>query len=124
MATPISPSATHPDPVVLVHGASANMTENWQTLAPLLANNGYCVYALTYGVPALTPFPIDQIGGRNPPPPTSTPRSSISSDQPSQPSFACAAPVSSSAQIISMYFIPETSLPHRRTAMVRTGHPR
>jgi triacylglycerol lipase len=60
------PSAAHPDPVVLVHGASANMTENWQTLAPLLANNGYCVYALTYGVPAFTPFPIDQIGGRNP----------------------------------------------------------
>lgn len=60
------PSAAHPDPVVLVHGASANMTENWQTISPLLANNGYCVFALTYGVPAGTPFPIDQIGGRNP----------------------------------------------------------
>jgi triacylglycerol lipase len=51
---------------VLAHGASANMTANWQTFAPLLANNGYCVYALTYGVPAGTPFPLNQIGGRNP----------------------------------------------------------
>lgn len=60
------PSAAHPEPVVLVHGASANMTANWQTVSPLLANNGYCVFALTYGVPAGTPFPLNQIGGRNP----------------------------------------------------------
>ena len=59
------PSAAHPNPVVLAHGASANMTVNWVTMSPLLANQGYCVFALTYGVPAGTPFPIDQIGGRN-----------------------------------------------------------
>jgi triacylglycerol lipase len=59
------PSPTHPNPVVLAHGASANMTVNWVTVAPLLANNGYCVFALTYGVPAATPFPVDQIGGRD-----------------------------------------------------------
>lgn len=58
------PSSAHPDPIVLVHGATANMTENWTTISPLLANNGYCVFALTYGVPAGTPFPLDQIGGR------------------------------------------------------------
>jgi triacylglycerol lipase len=44
------PSAAHPDPVVLVHGLSATMGENWGTMAPLLANNGYCVFALTYGL--------------------------------------------------------------------------
>jgi len=60
------PSAAHPNPVVLAHGASANMTVNWATISPLLKNNGYCVFALTYGVPAGTPFPLDQIGGRNP----------------------------------------------------------
>src|SRR5690349_16393997 len=38
------PSAAHPDPVILVHGFLANMTVNWQTMAPLLANNGYCVF--------------------------------------------------------------------------------
>jgi triacylglycerol lipase len=44
------PSAAHPNPVVLVHGLGANMGENWATFAPLLANHGYCVFALTYGL--------------------------------------------------------------------------
>ncbi len=43
------PSATHPEPVVLVHGLLANQTDNWQTISPLLADAGYCVFALTYG---------------------------------------------------------------------------
>lgn len=43
------PSAEHPNPVVLAHGLLANQTVNWQTFAPLLHNNGYCVYTLTYG---------------------------------------------------------------------------
>jgi pimeloyl-ACP methyl ester carboxylesterase len=43
------PSAQHPDPVVLVHGLGATMSDNWSTMAPLLADNGYCVFALTYG---------------------------------------------------------------------------
>jgi triacylglycerol lipase len=43
------PTAAHPYPVVLVHGLGANMGENWATYSPLLANHGYCVFALTYG---------------------------------------------------------------------------
>ena len=43
-------SAQHPVPVVLVHGLGATMAENWSTMAPLLADNGYCVFALTYGL--------------------------------------------------------------------------
>jgi triacylglycerol lipase len=59
------PSAAHPEPVVLTHGLGANQTVNWQTYSPLLANNGYCVYSLTYGVPG-TPAPIYQPGGLTP----------------------------------------------------------
>ena len=44
------PTARHPRPVVLVHGTFGNQSTNWQTYAPLLANHGYCVFALTYGV--------------------------------------------------------------------------
>lgn len=57
------PTAAHPRPVVLVHGTAGNKNTNWQTYAPLLANNGYCVYALTYGVAPGTPPVLDQLGG-------------------------------------------------------------
>jgi triacylglycerol esterase/lipase EstA (alpha/beta hydrolase family) len=43
------PSSAHPYPVILVHGTFGDMTDSWQALSPLLANNGYCVYALDYG---------------------------------------------------------------------------
>jgi len=42
------PSASHPYPVVLVHGTFGDMTDSWQALSPLLANNGYCAFALDY----------------------------------------------------------------------------
>jgi triacylglycerol esterase/lipase EstA (alpha/beta hydrolase family) len=44
------PSQAHPNPVVLVHGLSANQANNWGYLAPQLAGSGYCVFSLTYGV--------------------------------------------------------------------------
>ncbi|MCP2193889.1 Lipase (class 2) [Williamsia deligens] len=43
------PSTRHPVPVVLAHGTLFNRTIDWQALAPLLKNQGYCVYALNYG---------------------------------------------------------------------------
>ncbi|MCU1497657.1 MAG: lipase [Acidimicrobiales bacterium] len=43
------PSKAHPRPVVLVHGLMATKTTNWHALSPVLADAGYCVFALTYG---------------------------------------------------------------------------
>jgi hypothetical protein len=52
------PSPVHPYPVVLVHGTFEDEGSNWVTLAPLLANAGYCVYAFNYGETKLS------LGGR------------------------------------------------------------
>lgn len=43
------PGGAHPYPVILVHGTFGNMTNSWQALSALLANDDYCVYALNYG---------------------------------------------------------------------------
>lgn len=43
------PTVAHPYPVVLVHATFADEGSNWVTLAPLLYNAGYCVYAFNYG---------------------------------------------------------------------------
>ena len=64
------PSSAHPYPIVLVHATFADEGSNWVTLGPLLANNGYCVYAFNYGetaasfplIPFITPGRIDGLG--------------------------------------------------------------
>ncbi|WP_408586343.1 esterase/lipase family protein [Prescottella soli] len=43
------PSREHPNPVVLLNGFASTDTLAWQTLSPLLANDGYCVFSTTIG---------------------------------------------------------------------------
>ncbi|MEU6701214.1 alpha/beta fold hydrolase [Pseudonocardia sp. NPDC046786] len=61
-----TPTAEHPNPVVLVHGLSANQANNWAYVAPQLAARGYCVFSLTYGRNPLAPPPLTQVGGLTP----------------------------------------------------------
>lgn len=56
------PTAAHPRPVVLVHGTGGGRQTNWATLAPVLKNAGYCVFALTYN-PISRTWPGSALGG-------------------------------------------------------------
>ncbi|MDL9936005.1 lipase [Gordonia sp. ABSL1-1] len=59
------PSAAHPRPVILLHGSGGGRQTNWGTIAPVLHNAGYCVFAPTYG--ALSGiWPSSAIGGMGP----------------------------------------------------------
>jgi triacylglycerol esterase/lipase EstA (alpha/beta hydrolase family) len=50
--------------VVPVHATFADEGSNWVTLAPLLANAGYCVYAFNYGETILSGL-LGSIDGLN-----------------------------------------------------------
>ncbi len=46
-------------------GTGGGAQTNWGVYAPLLANQGYCVYSMTYGAYDL-PWPISAVGGMLP----------------------------------------------------------
>lgn len=54
------PTATHPNPIVLVNGTLENMYANWSMYAPVLKQDGYCVFGLNYG--GATGSPFQQLG--------------------------------------------------------------
>ncbi|MDH6279178.1 esterase/lipase family protein [Prescottella agglutinans] len=60
------PTAEHPRPVILVHGTGANRQTNWTTYVPLLKNNGYCVFAPTYGARPGAAWPGSAFGALAP----------------------------------------------------------
>jgi triacylglycerol lipase len=51
-------SATHPVPVILVHGTFGDMTVSWNLFSPALRNAGWCVFALDLVKRGMAP--IDQ----------------------------------------------------------------
>lgn len=60
------PSRAHPNPVVLVHGASGGKQTSWGTYVPMLKNAGFCVFALTYGTLPGARWPLSEVGGIQP----------------------------------------------------------
>lgn len=57
------PSPEHPRPVVLVNPTVTTQALAWQAGAPLLKNDGYCVFTFNYGnVTPFEGFPIQAIG--------------------------------------------------------------
>ncbi len=50
------PSAARPFPVVLIHGTFADSFSSWQSLSPMLAHDGFCVFALDYGLRGTGPI--------------------------------------------------------------------
>ena len=61
-----TPTAEHPRPVILVHGTGANRQTNWATYVPLLKDEGYCVFAPTYGVMPGSEWPRSAFGALAP----------------------------------------------------------
>ncbi|MBM7368510.1 esterase/lipase family protein [Gordonia hydrophobica] len=59
------PTVQHPRPVVLLHGSGGGRQTNWATLAPVLTNAGYCVFAPTYGAVSSV-WPASALGGLGP----------------------------------------------------------
>lgn len=60
------PEQAHPTPVVLVHGTRDNQDTTWRKLGPMLVGEGYCAFALTYGVLPDAPMVGDVVGGLMP----------------------------------------------------------
>ena len=56
-------SATHPNPVVLLHGLGAPADSNFRVIGPQLAAAGYCAFVLNYGhtAPLMVPGGLDSM---------------------------------------------------------------
>lgn len=50
-----TPTAAHPEPLVLLHGLGANKDINFASMGKFLVSKGYCAYSVTFGVTSYGP---------------------------------------------------------------------
>ncbi|MGZ8178347.1 esterase/lipase family protein [Williamsia sp. SKLECPSW1] len=56
------PASRHPRPVILLHGTDSSAFADFSDIAPLLARQGFCVFAVNYGgAPGATTFGTEDI---------------------------------------------------------------
>ncbi|TGD89401.1 lipase [Mycolicibacterium sp. CH28] len=59
-------SAAHPNPVVLMHGTAGGAQTNWGAYVPLLVQQGFSPFTLTFGAVTTAPWPLSALGGMAP----------------------------------------------------------
>lgn len=59
-------SAAHPNPVVLMHGTAGGAQTNWGAYVPLLAQEGFSPFTMTFGAVTTAPWPLSALGGMAP----------------------------------------------------------
>ncbi|MCH9666529.1 MAG: alpha/beta fold hydrolase [Actinomycetia bacterium] len=59
-------SKAHPNPVILMHGTAGGAQTNWGAYVPLLVEQGYSPFTLTFGAVKSAPWPLSALGGMAP----------------------------------------------------------
>lgn len=59
-------SAAHPNPVILLHGTAGGAQTNWGAYVPLLVEQGFSPFTLTFGAVTTAPWPLSALGGMAP----------------------------------------------------------
>ncbi len=59
----VPPASEHPTPVILMHGTAGGAQTNWGTYVPLLTNEGFSVFTMTYGALDHVMWPLSALGG-------------------------------------------------------------
>ena len=59
-------SKAHPNPVILMHGTSGGAQSSWGLYVPLLVQQGFSPFTLTYGAVKTAPWPLSALGGMAP----------------------------------------------------------
>jgi triacylglycerol lipase len=59
-------SKAHPNPVILMHGTAGGAQTNWGLYVPLLVQQGFSPFTLTFGAIKTAPWPLSALGGMAP----------------------------------------------------------